>query len=36
MPMYVNAKMILQESMEGVMKENVRGGEFMYDIFDIW
>jgi hypothetical protein len=36
--MYVNAKMILVETTPGIrwgdLKENIWGGEFMYDIFD--
>jgi hypothetical protein len=36
--MYVNAKMIPIETVPGIreggMKENSRGGEFKYDIFD--
>jgi hypothetical protein len=36
---YVNAKMITIKGTLGIrgkrMKENDRGGEFMYDIFDI-
>jgi hypothetical protein len=36
--MYINAKMILVKTIPeirgGGMKENDRGGEFIYDIFD--
>jgi hypothetical protein len=37
--MYANAKMIPFETIPGIreggIKENCRGGEFKYDIFDI-